>query len=245
MNTAHGEVHDSGSRDASLRALAIVGFIALIACGIWLAIYSARYVPAAVDRVSSAAVALSGIFNRDNDSGDNGAVATSTPNTGGTTATSTTATSTPITHPGTSTGGTYPSGGTASTTAPYGLADLSASVLAVGYLAGPSTDTFVASSTVPSGMRPAFKFVIKNVGTNVMPANWRFTASLPNPSLALFTSQPQQLLNPGDSIEYTLGFDRSVNTGVEPVSVDANSDRFAGEASLANNVASASVTVLP
>lgn len=47
---------------AALQGLAIVGFITLVIAGIWLAVYAARFVPASVDGLSTAAVSLSHIF---------------------------------------------------------------------------------------------------------------------------------------------------------------------------------------
>ena len=55
-------------RPAVVHSLAVVGFIALIGSGMWLAIYSTRYVPSVVTRLGSAAVYLGSVFNRAPDS---------------------------------------------------------------------------------------------------------------------------------------------------------------------------------
>src|SRR3989344_8885084 len=59
----------------------------------------------------------------------------------------------------------------------------------------------------------SIQFVIENVGTNMVPANWFFTASLPylpasqaGPQTYTYQSPVQQALYPGDKIVYTLGY---------------------------------------
>ena len=242
------------SNEAVLRGLAIVGFIALVSLGIWLAIYSARYVPATVGRLGAAAVALTSIFRP----GDASLVVI--PNNTGTTtpplendvdvATSTGSTDAPSNNnvtpsPGPATSGTYPiGGGSSAPLTPSGLPDFITSVLAVGYLASSTTDSFVATSTVPSRGRAAVKFVIKNVGTNLAPAGWRFSASIPTQNAYIFQSPPQQGLNPGDSIEYILGFDQASPGNSQTVSITANFDRLANESNQNNNSASTNLTIL-
>ena len=46
------------ARQAIINGLAVFGFIALIATGIWLAVYSTRFVPTVISRVGGAAVYL-------------------------------------------------------------------------------------------------------------------------------------------------------------------------------------------
>lgn len=252
------EHNHPSSREAALRGLAIVGFLALVGLGIWLAVYSGRYVPAAVNGLGGAAVGLTSLFHP----------ATSTlsvvPSGMGTstiyfgdassTATSTATTSVPATGtgsgapkaPGSATSGVYPLGPGATSTGPapfYGLPDLAISITATGYLATSSTDSFVAASTTPAGSRPAIKFTIRNVGTNVMASGWVFSARIPTASSYFFTSAPQQALNPGDSIDYTLGFDQP-NPGVQSITVTANANRTIAESTTANNEESVQLTIL-
>lgn len=56
------------------------------------------------------------------------------------------------------------------------------------------------------GGRYSVQFTIQNVGTNVAPYGWTFNATLPASPTYTYTSNPQQALNPGDRIVYTLGF---------------------------------------
>ena len=47
---------------AVINGLAIVGFVILVGAGIWLAVYSTRYVPTVVNRVGAAAVYFGSLF---------------------------------------------------------------------------------------------------------------------------------------------------------------------------------------
>lgn len=246
------------ARQAATNGLAVVGFIALVILGVSLAVYSARFVPEVVNRIGAAAVYLGSVFTPAPGSSlvvvPNGTTtppftATTTPTTG---ATTTPVTTTPVpstprqpvpTTPGTPTSGTYPIGGATTTGALFGLPDLIATINTTGYLTSPSADTFIASSTVPVGMRPAVKFTIKNIGTNVS-GSWRFSASIPTQSFYLYQSQMQQSLLPGDSIEYTLGFDQADKGVDKMISVTANFDYGIGESNTNNNSASAKLTIV-
>ncbi len=49
-------------------------------------------------------------------------------------------------------------------------------------------------------------FSVQNIGTNVVSANWTFTATLPINGSYVYPAGPQQLLYPGDKIVYTLRY---------------------------------------
>lgn len=241
-------VTENENQDTAIRTLAIVGFIALVCLGMWLAIYSSRFVPTAVNTLNAAAVSLSSIFHSTGNDNNSLSVSTTSPFDK---TTPTTTEPTPVTTAKSSatkktskpSGGTYAIGTTTVPVALHGLPDLTTSILAVGYLTSTSTDSFIASTTVPTGMRPAVKFLIKNIGTNIVPEGWKFNASLPATTAYIFVSDPQQQLNPGDSIEYTLGFDQG-NVGVDqPISIFANPDNSVIESDQSNNGASAKITI--
>jgi hypothetical protein len=241
------------SRQAVIVGLAAVGFIALVGAGVWLAVYSTRFVPEIVNGTGEAVVYLGSILVPNN---HNPGISVVTPSTASTTISfgtdstsspQTTATSTPKkyipTTAGTETDGVYQIGGTA-TPALSGLPDLVVNINATGYLATSSASSFVAASTVPAGVRPAVSFTIKNIGTNATGGAWRFSASVPTQTAYVYQSQPQQSLNPGDSIDYVIGFDEA-NTGTnETVSVTANFDHAIAESNTNNNSASAEMTIL-
>ena len=251
MNTTQ---NTSSTTQAALYGLAAVGFITLVGGGMWLAVYSARFVPGAINRIGAAAVSLSEIFTPGPGSSLSVVPTASTTIPFGQAATSTTPTTTPskpvTTTPvtpvaGQATSGTYPIGGTSTSTAPglYGLADLTTSISAVGYLATTSANSFVVATTVPSGSRPAVKFVIKNIGTNATGSNWTFSASIPTQTAYIYQSLPQPNLNPGDSIEYTLGFDQA-NRGSQTISITANASHTVPESSTTNDSAAAPIVIM-
>lgn len=240
-------------RQAAIYGLAVVGFAALVALGIWLAIYSSRYVPTAVGRLGAAAVSLSEIFTSATEPSLSVVPTASTTISFGTAASTTTATSTatpkpvsalPKTTIGEEQTGKYLIGGTSSTTQTlFGLPDLIVSIDAAGYLATTSAESFIASSTVPAGNRPVVKFTIKNIGTNVS-GPWRFSASIPAQTAYIYQSQIQQSLNPGDRIDYTLGFDQA-NKGVDQmISITVNFDRSVTELHTDNNSAATKLTIV-
>ncbi len=61
-------------------------------------------------------------------------------------------------------------------------------------------------TSIRSGAQVPLQFVVENVGTNVVPANWTFTASLPYTPVYTYTSPAQQALYPGDKVVYTLTY---------------------------------------
>lgn len=65
--------------------------------------------------------------------------------------------------------------------------------------------------TVSQGAQVPLQFVVENVGTNVAPANWIFTANLPYPGGYTYQSPAQQALYPGDKIVFTLTFTAPMN----------------------------------
>lgn len=245
------------ARQTAVSALAVIGFVALVGMGMWLAVYSTRFVPSVVSRIGEAAVYVGSIFTPAATSSLSVVptpIATTTLSFGGASATtSPAATDQPIaTHPqtqnatpaaGTKTDTTYEIGTTTTPAAFSGLPDFIVTIDAVGYLATTSADSFVASSTVPAGSRPAVKFSIKNIGTNVSGA-WRFSASIPTQVAYIYQSQPQQPLGPGDRIDYTLGFDQANRGTDETISITANFDHAVTESNFNNNSAAAKVTVL-
>lgn len=253
--------NSSNTRETTVNGLAVVGFVALVVLGMWLAVASTRFVPPIVNRIGAAAVYLGSIFTPAEGPSLSvvptasttipfGTEATSTTSTEATTtaATSTVTLPTSPTKPvkptaGQETSSTVQIGGSTGTPTLYGYPDLVVNILSVGYLASASADTFVASSTVPSGSRPAVKFSIKNVGTNVA-APWRFSASIPAQTAYVYQSPSQQALNPGDSIEYTLGFDQANKGTDQMISVTANFDNSITESTTNNNSASTKITIL-
>ena len=216
------------SRQTTTNGLAVVGFVALVAAGIWSAMYSTRFVPEVVGRIGTAAVYLGSVFTP----AEPTLAVVSTPaastsiSLGSTSPASTGAIVPTPPKPVTVTAGEQTSGayqiGEATTTAVQnGLPDLVVTINAIGYLATTSADSFIASTTVPVGSRPAVTFTIKNSGTNATGA-WRWSASIPTASNFIYQSVPQQNLNPGDYIDYAFGFDQAIPGVDKMISITAN-----------------------
>jgi len=240
------------ARQTALHILAAVGFIALIGASMWLAVYSTRYVPGVIGRIGSAAVYLGSVFTPAEEPSLS-VVPTPVASTTipfGNTSSNVPPVSTPVSPKpvqptaGEKTTNTYPMGGTtALPSLSSGLPDFVVTIDAIGYLATSSAESFVTSSTVPAQNRPAVVFTIKNIGTKVG-GQWRFSASIPTQTAYIYQSEPQQPLNPGDRITYTLGFDQATRGTDKTISITANFDRTVTESNPDNNSASALVTIL-
>lgn len=244
------------ARQTAIHGLAVIGFITLIVLGVSLAVYSARYFPNIVDRLGVASVSLSEVFTpATKPSLAVVPTASTTTSLGGATST-TTATSTLARAPkkevnvaptmGEKKSETYQIGGTASAPTLFGLPDFEVTINAVGYFTSNSPDSFVASSVVPTGLRPAVYFVVKNVGTNATGV-WHLTASVP--AQAAYSKEWKEFqasLNPGEYTQYFISFDYFAATKGQDqmISVTANFDRAVVESNLDNNNASAKITIL-
>lgn len=241
-----------GPRRAAVNALAVVGFIVLVFIGMALAVYAARFIPAAVSNIGSAAVYLSSqVFPADDEEGlvvvdepetvpfgeDDAVVATST------------ATSTA---PTIGTPGTNPRPGTPSTvvvpvqvpasTNYHGLPDLVVESVVTGYLNNSDTSSFRSSDEVPDGKRGAVKFTIANRGTNVSD-RFEFEAELPTSRSYTYNSRAQQSLRPGERIEYVLGFDQTREGQNRTITITADPDDEIDESNERNNERSVSIDI--
>lgn len=244
METTTIRTTSGNSRQAAITALAIVGFIVLIILGMALAIYAARFVPATLSRVGSAAVYLSSqVFPADEGTdlvvvppvetvpfGEDGTVASTTP-VATTTVATTGTTPTPVA--GTPTTVLVPVAVPAS--ANYtGLPDLVIENVRTGYLTGTNVNTFRASNEVPDGERGAVKFTIANRGTNVSDKfefDFRINTS---PSISE-TYKVSRELRPNERIEYTLWFDRVSARDDRTITIEIDSDEDVRESNENNN----------
>ncbi|MDE2079491.1 MAG: hypothetical protein KGI73_03830 [Patescibacteria group bacterium] len=155
--------------------------------------------------------------------------------------------------PGTSTTHMYllnNSTGVAQPSNPNGYVDLKATILEVGVV-DKSSGAFFASSTPSLGeiansgqYRLAVRFAVENDGTKTSP-QFDFNVVLPTMPMHIFTSQAQQALAPGDSIQFTIGFDlfNPDGNGIFTVNVDP-SDRI-NEPNKDNNIVHYTITTTP
>jgi hypothetical protein len=214
------------ARQAAITSLAIVGFVALVAAGIWLAVYSTRFVPSVVNGLGSAAVYLGSVFNPSSDNGLSvvpppAASSTISVGNGTSTATSTSTGSTP--KPSTP---RTPSSGTSGATRPvppapvlYGFPDLAVLITSNGYLAtSGDLNSFTGSVTVPDGKQPAVQFSVENKGTNVS-GPWTITT---DPRLAS-SAETQPSLAPGARAVFIIYTDRT-NKSTQPLTIKVSSN---------------------
>jgi hypothetical protein len=183
-------------RDSILRAVALIGLILVLMLGAWGIILLAFNLPTIASNVGGSIVSLFA-----------GSPATTTVQVATTTTpvVVTTPTQTnnnpvvinpkPTTQPTT----TYVPATTHTPTL-YGNADLAVRIIS----ATPTNAAYGQSYGAVS--RVNVKFEVENIGTNVAPAGWMFTANLPVGYSYIYSSPTQKALNPGDKIVYTLGF---------------------------------------
>ncbi|MEA2701899.1 MAG: hypothetical protein QOE22_608 [Candidatus Parcubacteria bacterium] len=243
-------------RQAALSALAIVGFIVLILIGIGLAIYAARFVPVALNRLGTGAVSFSSVFTPAEEAPEPEAVVvvteTSVPFEPVATSTETsvvTVTPTYTAAPAATTRTvtyTQPSTVTVPVTvppqAPYGRADLTVEITAVGYCTSDRVSSFRRGNEVPDGENGGIQFQVRNAGTNTS-GQWDFEYDLPTSPALSRTVSNQRSLGAGDRVDYTLCFTepRSGNNRTARITVDSGRD--VGESNENNNSDSAQVDI--
>lgn len=209
MNTFGNNLQN---RQAAIRGLAVVGFVALVTFGMWLAVYSTRYVPLVTTRIGSAAVYLGSVFTpAEGPSLSVAPTASTTIPFGEASSTISTSVSsanepkeTPVTNwtPGTPVTVTNGTATTPATPTYYGSSDLKVVIEDVGY--STVDGVIVATTTVPAHTRGAVKFRVTNVGTNVS-GPWTLKITMPSGGISEQTfSQPS--LVPSQPSEYIAYF---------------------------------------
>jgi len=109
----------------------------------------------------------------------------------------------------------------------YGNSDLSVNIINVD-----NSNLYNMSATD----QVLVKFEIKNIGTN-QTGQWAFSATLPSASQPSYTSDLQRNLNPGDKIQYTLGFGNVNTTNSSLIKITADPANAITESNESNNSA--------
>lgn len=242
MQTSTPSGSGSTARRAFLRAAAIAAFIALFLAGVVLAIYGARLAPGLMSRLNGAAVSLVSIFRPGDEASLNVVGPTSFNVEDQDPTATTTATSTEPS-----------SGGSPAPRAPqyqevlipiepYGDADLTVRITDVGYLRSSDTDSFVSSNEVPDNRRGAVRFTVTNRGTNVS-GRWEAEVKLPTSPALTYDLPLQRSLNPGDEIDFVLGFDRPRSGDNRVITVTVDTGRDVRESDEGNNSDSARIDI--
>lgn len=123
---------------------------------------------------------------------------------------------------------------------PYGKVDLTAKITEVGILN--EAKTFVATTTLKTSNKIAFKFIVTNLGDKEV-TNWRFSAVLPTNPFYIYQSNTQEKLGPRESIEYSLGFDKP-KEGIGEIIINLDPARDIFEKNEDNNIIKKSITVI-
>jgi len=127
---------------------------------------------------------------------------------------------------------------------PARIPDLKVTVLATGVV-DKTTNDFTPSVAVGENDRAAIRFEVRNVGTKSS-GIWSFIIDLPISSgTYVFRSDSnQRSLNPGERIEYTLGFDsiNRTNDTIEAI-INIDTERRVAETNRENNTASAVIEI--
>lgn len=248
----------------TLRSLALVGVFAVIALISWGGIFTGRIIisliPPATDAITaysekiasygmraaqSGAVVFSSLFvpaeTNSPKPTEEKTPSKPTPQEKPITPTSPTSPTTPVVpKPGTGTSTVYPIIPGGGISDPNGTPDLRVRILETGII-DKSTNIFTASSSPARTDRIAVRFSIENIGTKKSDS-WNFNAILPTSPTTTFNSEPQMALNPGDHIEYTLGFDFGLE-GTQEIKITADPTGVITEGNETNNSASLSMVI--
>ncbi|MFC1729776.1 hypothetical protein ACFL6I_05515 [candidate division KSB1 bacterium] len=131
----------------------------------------------------------------------------------------------------------FPISSSRSVSDPNGRVDLSVRIIGTGIV--DANGNFIPSSSISvTEKRGAVQFSVTNQGSRASDT-WTFNAVLPTMPMHIFHSTNQKALQPGDRIDFTLGFDqlnRSLTEGVITINADP-SGNIGNELSRDNNIA--------
>lgn len=119
-------------------------------------------------------------------------------------------------------------------------ADLAGEILEFGYI-DEDTKEFNNSTEIPRRSQASAKFKIENIGTKET-EHWSFSLVLPTEPKRIFRSDSQRPLNPGERIEYTIGFDKFIKNSNQTFTLNIDPTRSVNEKSKDNNIIKQNVT---
>jgi len=132
-------------------------------------------------------------------------------------------------------------GGTTVTENPNGKADLGVQILETGIL-DPETNVFTTIDVIKTTDRGAVKFEVTNLGTKTS-EEWTFNVVLPTNPPHIFLSENQQVLAPGERIEFTLGFDAVVHEEEGVITINIDPDNSLEEVTKDNNIVKVTIQI--
>ena len=138
----------------------------------------------------------------------------------------------------------YPIGG-GNTGVPHGSGnkpDLQVTIISTG-IVDRTTNAYSVVSPIRTSDRGAVRFSVENVG-GVSSGSWTFAAVLPTIPLFTFNSESQRPLNPGDRIEFTLGFDSAELGTNKRLVINADPTQSVNEGNEDNNIKETFIAVI-
>jgi hypothetical protein len=136
----------------------------------------------------------------------------------------------------------FPISGSRTVSDPNGRVDLETKIIETGFI--DSNNIFIPTSSIDVSKNGAVRFSITNIGTKASDT-WTFNAVLPTYPMHIFHSQNQKALQPGDRIDFTLGFDqinRTLKEGVITINVDP-AGSIKNEINRNNNIAQVTISI--
>ncbi len=122
----------------------------------------------------------------------------------------------------------------------YGKPDLAVRILQVGTL-NINNNQIISKNSFAYGETVGIRFEVRNDGTNPTGA-WNFTALLPSLSNPNYISPTQRSLNPGDSVQFTLGFNNNTNQSTGAIRINVDMGNIVSESNESNNNTSFSIS---
>lgn len=116
-----------------------------------------------------------------------------------------------------------------------GKADLVIRFKELGYLDRTTNAFTPVTGSVDRSQRIGVKFDVVNVGGSSTGRQWNFNAYLPVSPAFIYNAEMQQILNPGEKIEYTLGFDRLLDQRSNTLRILLDGGNLVDEANEGNN----------
>lgn len=257
-NASAGNGDDSAGASTAVKALAVLGIVALLLLGLFFTSRVVANLPDAARSIAAGFVSVtSQFFGADEDADDeddsdvivveddeeeeedidsddedeeeeNGDGTVSTPTTGTGGQTTTTRSEYRIVHRPVTTTGVTVSD-------PNGDIDLELTILATGILDRSRNREFVERDEVDGNDTVAVKFQVKNIGTKSS-GEWWYRAELPTDSGFTYDSEEQLELKPGERMEFVLAFtDIEDDRGTAEVEIEIDPSRDLDESSRSNN----------
>lgn len=123
-----------------------------------------------------------------------------------------------------------------------GKPDLAVKLIAVGVI-DRYTKQFSQTQYTNTTDEIGIKFEIVNIGDSASGV-WSFKATLPSMTTPNYQSDNQVSLNPGDRVQYVLGFDNPTNTGANSVYITINPLNYSTDSNTSNNFLTIPISVI-